>query len=562
MIEHSSSLSQITNIASQSVFYKSPTPLLIGNLPFGEDFKEKRHEYEYLDYYIVPYDTVEYDGILFYSKFLDNYIFINSTFACWSQMYPSFYCKEGWFCLNPFVNDTNGACSWIPLSTRRDGEIESQYPFCSTSIYYNFEKNRYEKGLGEDVFNYNGGYYPIGAKNLTNGYYGGRLNGDAAPPNEVVYAVGKTVDDVKNWKFDNPVDYNKQTVIQNYPFGMARKFVGNETVSATVDFSNLADRNNLDKIAKEVALSERLLENQNNSYLSTDIKFKMFSRTYNFNSDDQKYFYERLDFVKDLDHEDEPNKFEKVCGLYENNYYSGESTIKFFVGSIVFGNEEHRDDLGWFIGINHAINEEGFFGSSSSSGQDMNRIQSTNVISILRPGANFQKSIENYNLIITLGYAWKSETPKYLVYYCTKDKDKESFYRKYRLYIIDKDPALLFSQRKVWYADLPVEDYGWTSSQNINQPPSLFQYPCYYGYFGLNKFTELEFNYKNLDDENDKKDPIKFSLIGTCRENAQQHLLNFPIQKQFMEHRVFEGYQRVNTFIGYWDAPIVNFKGE
>lgn len=42
MIEHATSLSGLSGIARQTYFYKAPIPLLIGNLPFGDDFKEKR----------------------------------------------------------------------------------------------------------------------------------------------------------------------------------------------------------------------------------------------------------------------------------------------------------------------------------------------------------------------------------------------------------------------------------------------------------------------------------------------------------------------------------------
>lgn len=193
----------------------------------------------------------------------------------------------------------------------------------------------------------------------------------------------------------------------------------------------------------------------------------------------------------------------------------------------------------------------------------MNRIQSTNVISILRDDATtFQPIINNYNLIITLGYAWKSEEKKYLVYYVTKDNNKDSIYRRYRLYIVDKDPSLLFSQRKLWYADLPVDETGWTATTPTTQSPELFRYPFYFGYYNLNDFTDLEFNYINLDDENDIKEPVKFSMLGAVRENAQQQLLGFPINKQYMETRSLDGYKRSNAYIGYWDAPIVNFVEE
>jgi hypothetical protein len=114
----------------------------------------------------------------------------------------------------------------------------------------------------------------------------------------------------------------------------------------------------------------------------------------------------------------------------------------------------------------------------------------------------------------------------------------------------------------LWYADLPVNETGWSVSSPTTQSPELFRYPFYYGYYGVNNFTDLEFNYINLDDENDTKDSVKFSILGAVRENAQQQLLGLPIDKQSMETRTTDGYKRANTYIGYWDAPIVNFKVE
>lgn len=39
MIEHATDLSSLSGNVRQTFFYKAPIPLLIGNLPFGDDFK-------------------------------------------------------------------------------------------------------------------------------------------------------------------------------------------------------------------------------------------------------------------------------------------------------------------------------------------------------------------------------------------------------------------------------------------------------------------------------------------------------------------------------------------
>lgn len=558
MIDHTTALSDLTVDIKQSIFYKAPLPLLIGNLPFGDDFKSKRDEYEYLDYYIIPVNGgVKYDGFLFYSKFLKNYLFVSYDYATWAYMYPMFYSYEGAFALNPFVNDTNGACSWgTDLNLKNGKNRVNQYS--SAKIYYNFETGRYEKGLGEDTFNFNGTWHPLGAKNLSNGYF---TSASSSKAGSMHLSYCKTLDGLRNFKYDCPTEESSTYTIVDYQIGVGKYFSGDTSAAETVDFSNLADRNNLEKPYKETAISENF-NNTLPSYSNYQGKFKIDDSNY-FNGTSLQFFYERLDLLKDLDYEDEPNKYEKICGIYENNGTSS-SKNAFALGSIVIGNEQHRDDIGWFIGINNTIsNINGFVTQYSETGQDVNRIQATNLISFLRDDySTYSANLNNYNLVITLGYTWKAEKKKYLVYYVTKDKDKESIYRRFRLFIVDDDPSLLFSQRKLWYADLPANSEGWNVSQPTTQSPELFRYPFNFRYYGVNNFTDLEFNYINLDDETDKKSPVKFSMLGAVRENAQQQLLGIPINKQYMETRTFDGYKKSNTYIGYWDSPIVNFKGE
>lgn len=396
MIEHATDLSGLS--VKQSIFYKAPLPLLIGNLPFGDDFKEKRDEYEYLDYYIVPVNGgVQYDGFLYYSKFLKNYMFICQDYATWSYMYPIFYTYEGAFALNPFVNDTNGACAWgIDLNGKNSGNIDD--PYSSTKIYYNFTTERYEKGLGEDTFNFNGTWHPLGEKNLSNGDYRFAFSSSAG---SMHMSYCTSLDGLRNLKYDCPIEEGTTYSISNYQIGVGKYFISDTSATETVNFSNLANRNNLDKPYKEIAISEAF-NNTLSSYSNYQGKFKLDSSS-NFNSLSLQYFYERLDLLKDLDYEDEQEKYEKICGIYENN---GTSPYKnaFNLGSIVIGNEEHRDDIGWFIGINQSISEiPGFSTQNSTTGQVLNRIQGTNVNSFLRPDyVDFTTSLDNYNLLVTL----------------------------------------------------------------------------------------------------------------------------------------------------------------
>lgn len=561
-IQHTTDISNI-NI-KQTIFYKSPTPLLIGNLPFGDDFKNKRHEYEYLDYYIVPVNgPVTYDGFLFYSKFFDNYIFLAASYASWSCMYPGIYFNASWYSLNPFVNDTNGACSWIPefrYADNRDGGL-----YQSSQIYYNFSKDRYEAGLGEDVWNLDSSYHLIHSKNLSNGLYDSLSDYNTV---KMDYQIADSLDDLRNM----PLAGNKNGKI---PISYAFKLENDD--AGLVDVSNLAKRENLYKNFKATVINQKLIDyansTNNSRFISTPVHMRMLYTATSTPMQYDQYWYERLDLIKDLDYEDDPENFEKMCGLYENNPHTSSLLKQFILGSVVIGNESHRDDLGWFIGVNEQIsNYNNFLGATyTTTGGDMYEIQSTNVHIVSKkqtnaPSYDYKVNRENYtylknvNAIITLGYTWKSEEKKYLVYYFTSDT--EGLYRRFRLFIVDKDPTLLFSQRKIWYADLPVDNSGMTATTVSNKIPALFQHRFYYGVYSLDYFDSLTFNYINLDDEDDVKDPVVFTDLGAVRENAQENLVGFPINKKYMRNRTQAGYSKVNTYIGYWNTPIVNFKDE
>lgn len=532
MNEHSTNF---VGTVYQSLFYKVPIPLLIGNLPFGDDFKNKRHEYEYLNYYIVPKinSTNEY-GVLFYSKFLDNYIVLKESLTTWAFMYPAFSINNEYYYLNPFVNDVNGACSWIPeakltkSNTFKEQQVNEGAIYCSNQVYFNFEKNRYELGLGENVWNLRDTYQHLHNKNLANGFtFGsdGKMN----------YELFSTFDEIRNKKPDTLSN-------SGIRIGYAWNFSGDE-----VDFEKLNNRDNLDKNFTANVLNENI---------SKSVTAQL-QQANSYNSE----FYERLDLLPDLDHEADSEKFDKMCGVYENVSRSHQ----FVIGSIVIGNVDHKDDIGYFVGINSIVSQSDVI-SRRDTTANYEKIQATNVIELpkkrtVNPGvendssSNVYNYLRNANLIVTLGYTYNLDKRKYLVYYLTRDSS--GFYKRFRLFIVDKDPSLLFQQKKIWYADLQITSDG---EPDISRPPQLFRYPFYYYDRGLNTFTELEFNYINLEDENDQKDPVKFTVIGACRENANQELLNIPISPSNFETRNGETYFKTNTFIGYWDTPIVNFE--
>jgi hypothetical protein len=314
----------------QSLFYKAPIPLLIGNLPFGPDFKNKRHEYEYLNYYIVPKLDNNYGGVLFYSKFLDNYVALKEPLTTWSSMYPVFEINYEKYYLNPFVNDVNGACSWIPEAklTRSNLFPEKQETqgsvYYSNQAYFNFEKNRYELGLGENVWNLRGTYHHLHNKNLANGYsFGseGKMN----------YEMGIDFDDVRNKKLDT---LSNSGIRIGYAWSIS---------GIGIDFEKVNNRDNLDISMTAEVINENISKSSH-----AQLKYAVTAE-----GTDYYNFYERLDLIPDLDHEDAPEKFDKMCGVYENV----QCTHQFVIGSIVIGNTDHKDDLGYFVGINSFVSQ-------------------------------------------------------------------------------------------------------------------------------------------------------------------------------------------------------------
>jgi hypothetical protein len=545
----------------QKYFYKAPVPLLIGNLPFGDDFKNKRHEYEYLDYYIIPNQTSNLHGILYYNKFFKNYTIIcgestnsNSVPLNWSYMYPHFYIDGNVWSLNPFVNSPNGSCVWIKEESKYSPFSDSNYETNTNdtssagSIYYNFTSNQYEWGLGEDVHQYEGVTYQVNNANKCNGY---SFNGIDPVADSNPYL--QTLDEVVNMKC---YDLNISNLYVGFTNKLQPEFEGNES---QFNFKDLTDPENFNKTF--------MVSTVNDSNIVTDthyhgkingcklIRGKDLAYSYN-------YIYDRLNFLKDLDHEDEPEKYEEICGVYENN--SEEAKSAFVLGSIVIGNENHRDDIGWFIGINSLVSDyRDITGSGGGSFTSSRRIQASNIIPIPLKrvsdiGIDYKYKNENYinyyncNFLYVLGYAWKSNKKKYLVCLDYRSEFQDFF-------IVDDSPEKLFSQQTqgIW------KSFAYTVF-STQRHPKLFQYPFQVDSW---KFKELTFKYSKLKDyewhDDESKEPITFKIIGACRENAYENILGLNISKTDLENQFSNGqtaYTQSNTYIGYWDTPIINFK--
>ena len=169
------------NPSKQTLFYKSPAPLLIGNLPF-QNFISSLYEYEYLDYYVTT------NGIVYYSKYFDNYVGLTGDVS-WNNLYPNFNLNGNEYCLNPFVNDLNGICSWIPMNDED-----------ASSIYWNTKNNRFECGLGEDAFNHDGVYLRLAGRTYSNAYTERNML--------AIDSKLETYEELNSYNLDTKIDYD------------------------------------------------------------------------------------------------------------------------------------------------------------------------------------------------------------------------------------------------------------------------------------------------------------------------------------------------------------------
>lgn len=539
----------------QNVFYKAPVPLLFGNLPFGDNFKEHRHEYHYVDYYVVPQVPAIFNrmGVLFYSEFFKKYILVATINTTYSHMFPSLSDKEGTYYLNPFVNDENGACCWIranlSYANTSDYIAHDSQPGGDTSkIYYNFSKDRYEHGFGEYVWSYNDCYFPIYMKNNNNGYY--TQTDDAMSITSVINSSNSSVSITSVSQLrDLPLDYK----INRRPIGYIRGFRVNSNYP-NFDLSNLsADGNITMGRFDSYVLSE-------NAY-----PVNYTCSMYMLGSQNSTAWLVRSTLLKDLDHELNP-EIPEMVGIYETNFYHPTSTgTQNLIGSFVIGDEAHKDDVGWFIGVNSTY----YVTSSSSHGVRQIKVPcltnryyytrktSYDVSTDLVHGVGRRDSINQRDEIHVIGVSWKSEVPKFLVFLVTAYS--EGVIQKYRLYISEGSPYAFYTAKKLWYADLPGEDSKPTSY--YTSPPGLFKYPfSNISPKSPSTFTELTFNYINLEDENDTKEPVNFTILGATRENPLEKILACPIEPTLLFTQTKA--TRINTYIGYWDTPIVNFEEE
>lgn len=566
--------------AEQTFYYKVPIPLVIGNLPFGSNFKNTRDEYNYFEYYIIPQQKTRHLGILYYNDFFKNYtaVFKNQNLEKvtrspinWSKLYPSFYIDGQLYCLNPFVNDMNGACSWIREESGYDPynlKFNNESLTSPAKVYFNFKNNQYEWGLGEDVRQYDGVTYQLNYSNKCNGFaFHEKIVGQDNPA--IYPAVQTTVHQLSTIKNFNPS-------LEVVNVGLTHKLVSLTTDS--FNFDDLTERTNLSTSFYVEPINNDPLLSSKSDYVKYDCRLYK-----DIPENDDNLYYERLGILPDLDHQYNPDKYEKICGVYENDQ-SKMFNDAFILGSVVIGPDSNSKQLGNFIGTNlFSHNFESLYPPEywDTHQRPMYRVDATNVIPVSRKNIfdvdlsyvnqdRYSWSLKDFDFIVVLGYSLpdnfdstKPYTKKYLVCYLTNfttgDPGEYSvnyyYLRNNRLYIVDDHPENLLNCRTFWFADLP----GLKSTTSI---PELFRYPFKHG---NTEFEEIRFSYVNLDDEDDFEDSVVFKIIGACRENAYENITGLNISKNSLEHlysTTTTTYTDSNVYIGHWNTPIVNFKGE
>ena len=352
--------------------------------------------------------------------------------------------------------------------------------------------------------------------------------------------------------------------------GFTKKLKASDEIEdLAFNFEDLTDEKNFERTFSCVPVNnDSFLSGYGSYYETKNCKIRK-SET----SDYSGLFYDRLDFLKDLDHEDEPEKYEKMCGVYEN-INGTDATI---IGSVVIGNEQHREDFGWFIGTNLLTHDYKYaFGANTTTWTSQRKIQATNVIPIpinreVNVGLTYnttnnehKMSEYNYDFIIVLGYAWKFKQKRFLVYfYSQKGKHIGNKYFRTGLYIVDDSPHNLFKYDKIWFSYVSGME---NILHNPKFPPKLFRYPFkYYSFSGYIDLNEITFEYRSLDgeDSNVERNEITLKILGTCRENAYEKITQLPISKESLENMFTNEqttYTNWNVYVGYWDTPIINFK--
>lgn len=607
----------------QNCFYQAPVPLLRGNLPFGDDFKNHKGQYFYKKYWIVPTPrsrnsssdnqltnqststTLQQrmqSGVLHYSQFFKKPVLVTYNQFNFGCFYPGFFINHNgnayidtkYFHLNPFVNGNSGCCQWITefgqRLTNASGTRNFSCPSNASSIYYNFQKNCYQWGLGQKFF-HNGDYcYHAIHKKSFRGPPPSNYGTNDYTTTEVYTLISDPITNLKQFK---EYSINYQTSVKK--IGYARQF-GNYN-NETFDWQQFT---NVDNICPDVSntsktFSARIVNqdvrnwlSKNSSY-SGNIYYKQCRLLAVPALDNQNLIYRtvkgvdvtflRTDQLKDLDHESDKT-VPQLCGLYQNLTKTASKLRHICLGSFVLGNETNKD-LGWFIGHNQCINYGYVPGDTDKSTSSFSPKscfgQRSNVIPVAR---NTELSFTDGMLssavpgdyqsyVVVLGYAWKSQKNKFLVYYHSKEDQKPI--KGNRVYIVEDYPTNLYKAKELWFAELPNQSWDSRIDKNC---PELFRWPFKTATAG--QFQTLKFNKLDVETGNEGNEEIEFSIIGMCRENAYQQLMGAQISWDFIganqwvtgSHNNSQysktSYDsmgiKTNTYIGYWDVPVVQFK--
>lgn len=272
-------------------FYKAPGIIVIGALPFDKD--AVAGEYKIKDIYITTIlkrvntnggtsSRFNYNnGVLIYNECLENY-----TLSPIDGMYDGFtlsYCypRMGNY-INPFVNDSNGFCSW---TKRFDFDASQSNNIYSRKIMYDKDRDLLVRAEHLDQLNKDGYLFRGTTHNLT-------YTGEYLPTTE--------------WNYVNYALYNSEETLTQITTKL-------KTDSSTITVKCPAVPTDISYSWKEISLTASF-----------------------------KTILVRTDFLPDLDHEADKN-IPEICGVYMLRTDIANKANGIGVGSLIMEDKNNKD---------------------------------------------------------------------------------------------------------------------------------------------------------------------------------------------------------------------------
>lgn len=282
----------------KSQFYEIPQEYYIANNVFMENWKEHMHEYFPRKFYRVLYNN----GLLFYNDFHKRYQITANDFK---NAFPYF----NNLVLNPFNNVETGVAPFVSKNDSVNGAWNPE-------IFYEEENDRWVGSLaGPNIINAPEDFCTCQTSLLQYNFPKGNLE---TVPSGGLFKYSKI--------YTNAL--------------WAPKVIN----STDITFDDLTPEN----YGKTITFESLAYPNYNNR------------RNYYFYYDVNTWL--RIPDCPDYDYENEPEKYDEMCGVYihTSRVYnlsnsSSNKDIQILIGSVVLGSDDEKD--GRYIGIDHSYSQ-------------------------------------------------------------------------------------------------------------------------------------------------------------------------------------------------------------